>query len=422
MLPAAEELGMTDWQVIEGGVTAPKGYRATGICAGLKPSGQPDLALIVSDVEAIAAGVFTTSHVRAACVDYCRQHLDEKPSGRAILCNAGQANAATGDLGWLDAYDSAACLATALQIPAESILLASTGVIGQRIRMAELKAGIPNLVASLSPQGSAAAAQAILTTDLVPKSIALELQLGDRPVRLGGIAKGSGMIQPNMATMLAFITCDASVSPHLWQEMLRRAVDRSFNQITVDGDTSTNDTVLALANGQSRTPAITEPGPVADKLEAMLTEACVYLAKSIARDGEGATVLLEVQVKGAKDDRSARAIALTVAGSSLLKAAIYGRDPNWGRIAAAAGRAGIAFSQEDLQISLGDILLLKQGQPVNFDRQAAHRYLTERANGPYLQNDTVLIQIRVGDGPGQGIAWGCDLSYDYVRINAEYTT
>jgi glutamate N-acetyltransferase/amino-acid N-acetyltransferase len=230
------------------------------------------------------------------------------------------------------------------------------------------------------------------------------------------------MIQPNMATMLAFITCDASVSPHLWQEMLRRAVDRSFNQITVDGDTSTNDTVLALANGQSRTHAISEPGPLADKLEAMLTEACIVLAKSIARDGEGATVLLEVQVRGTKDDASARAIALTVAGSDLLKAAIYGRDPNWGRIAAAAGRAGVVFRQEDLQIALGDILLLQQGQPVNFDRQQAHRYLVERAQAAYLKDDTVLIRLQVGDGPGQGTAWGCDLSYDYVRINAEYTT
>lgn len=413
---------MTDWQIIEGGVTAPRGYRATGICAGLKPSGQPDLALIVSEVEAIAAGVFTTSQVRAACVDYCRQRLEEKPSATAILCNAGQANAATGNLGWQDVYESAQCLAEALQIPSESILLASTGVIGQRIRMGELKAGIPKLVETLSPLGSAAAAQAILTTDLVPKSIALEMQLGDRPVRLGGIAKGSGMIQPNMATMLAFITSDASVSPHLWQEMLRRAVDRSFNQITVDGDTSTNDTVLALANGQSRTHAITEPGPAAGKLEAMLTQACIWLAKSIARDGEGATVLLEVQVQGCKDDPSARAIALTVAGSDLLKAAIYGRDPNWGRIAAATGRAGVAFRQEDLQISLGEIVLMRQGQPVDFDRQAAHRYLVERAAGLYLQDDTVLIQIHIGDGPGQGIAWGCDLSYDYVRINAEYTT
>jgi glutamate N-acetyltransferase/amino-acid N-acetyltransferase len=413
---------MHDWRVIEGGVTAPKGYQAAGICAGLKPSGQPDLALIVSEAEAIAAGVFTTSQVRAACVDYCRQRLEERPSALAILCNAGQANAATGDLGWQDAYESAACLAEVLQIPPESILLTSTGVIGQRIRMAELKAGIPQLVESLSSQGSAAAAQAILTTDLVPKSIALELQLGDRPVRLGGIAKGSGMIQPNMATMLAFITCDASVSPHLWQEMLRRAVDRSFNQITVDGDTSTNDTVLALANGQSRTHAICEPGPLADKLEAMLTEACIVLAKSIARDGEGATVLIEVQVRGTKDDSSARAIALTVAGSDLLKAAIYGRDPNWGRIAAAAGRAGVVFRQEDLQIALGNILLLQQGQPVNFDRQQAHRYLVERAQAAYLKDDTVLIRLQVGDGPGQGTAWGCDLSYDYVRINAEYTT
>jgi glutamate N-acetyltransferase/amino-acid N-acetyltransferase len=230
------------------------------------------------------------------------------------------------------------------------------------------------------------------------------------------------MIHPNMATMLGFITCDAAVSPHLWQQMLSRAVDKSFNQITVDGDTSTNDTVLALANGESRTPAITEPGAEADKLEAMLTEVCIYLAKAIARDGEGATCLIEVQVSGAVDDTSARKIARTIAGSSLTKAAIFGRDPNWGRIAGAAGRADVPFNQDDLQIRLGDFLMMDQGQPQPFDRVAANAYLKQAAAGAYLQEDTVLIALSVGDGDGVGTAWGCDLSYDYVKINAEYTT
>lgn len=413
---------MADWTEITGGVTAAKGYRAAGIAAGLKPSGAPDLALILSEVDAIAAGVFTTSQVRAACVDYCRQQLQAKPSTRAILCNAGQANAATGEQGWKDALETAEVLADALNIPADSILLASTGVIGQRIKMDALKAAIPQLLAQASESGGDAAARAIITTDLVPKSIALETTFGDRPVRIGGISKGSGMIHPNMATMLAFVTCDAAVSPPLWQQMLSRAANRSFNQITVDGDTSTNDTLIALANGQSRTPAITSPGPEADHLEAMLTAVCEHLAKAIARDGEGATCLIEVKVSGASDEATASKVAKTIVGSSLVKSAIFGRDPNWGRIAAAAGRAGVRFEQENLRIQLGNFLLMENGQPIAFDRAAASAYLKQVPQGEYLKEDTVLIDVKLGDGPGAAKAWGCDLSYDYVKINAEYTT
>jgi len=413
---------MADWHKITGGITAPRGYQAAGITAGLKPSLLPDLALIFSEVEAIAAGVFTTSQVKAACVEYCRQRLQTKHSARAILCNAGQANAATGTQGYLDALESAMAIAQALNISSESVLLASTGVIGQRVKMDALRSGIPKVVAALSETGSDAAAGAIITTDLVTKSIALETTISDRPVRIGGIAKGSGMIHPNMATMLAFVTCDAVVSPHLWQQMLARAADRSFNSITVDGDTSTNDSLIALANGQSRTPAITEWGAEAEKLEAMLTAVCQHLAKAIARDGEGATCLIEVEVTGAHDELSARQIAKTIAGSSLVKSAIFGRDPNWGRIAAAAGRAGIPFEQENLQIQLGDFLMLENGQPLEFDRAAASTYLKKAAAGVYLEQDTVLISVNVGNGYGSGKAWGCDLSYDYVRINAEYTT
>jgi glutamate N-acetyltransferase/amino-acid N-acetyltransferase len=426
---------MADWQEITGGVTAPRGYKAAGITAGLKPSGLPDLALIISEVEAIAAGVFTTSHVKAACVDYCRQRLQAKHSSRAILCNAGQANAATGSQGVRDAEESAELLAKELNISPELILLASTGVIGQRIKMDAMRSGIPKLVASLSDTGSDAAAGAIITTDLVTKSIALETTISDRPVRIGGIAKGSGMIHPNMATMLAFVTCDAAVSSHLWQQMLSRAADKSFNSITVDGDTSTNDSLIALANGQSRTPAITEMGAEAEKLEAMLTAVCQHLAKAIARDGEGATCLIEVQVTGTHDDLAARQIAKTIAGSSLVKSAIFGRDPNWGRIAAAAGRAGVPFEQDNLQIKLGDFLLLENGQPLQFDRAAASAYLKQAAadypndlsgNRGNIKtqrlDNPVIIAVNVGNGHGVGKAWGCDLSYDYVKINAEYTT
>jgi glutamate N-acetyltransferase/amino-acid N-acetyltransferase len=413
---------MADWHEITGGVTAPKGYRAAGITAGLKPSGAPDLALILSEVDAIAAGVFTTSQVKAACVDYCRQRLQAKSTARAILCNAGQANAATGAQGWADANESAELLARELGISPELVLVASTGVIGQRIKMDGLRAGIPQLVAAASADGSDAAAKAIITTDLVTKSFALETTMDNRPVRIGGICKGSGMIHPNMATMLAFVTCDAAVSPHLWQQMVSRAADKSFNQITVDGDTSTNDSLIALANGESRTPAITEPGPDADKLEAMLTEVCMGMAKAIARDGEGATCLLEIRVSGAADDAAARQIARTIAGSALFKAAVFGRDPNWGRIAAAAGRAGVPFDQENLRVQLGDFLLMENGQPLPFDRAAASNYMKQAAAGEYLKSDTVLVSVSVGNGSGSGVAWGCDLSYDYVKINAEYTT
>ncbi len=413
---------MADWQEIPGGVTAARGYRAAGITAGLKPSGAKDLALIVSDVDAIAAGVYTTSQVRAACVDYCRQRLQAKPSARAILCNAGQANAATGTQGWMDALESADVLAQALSIPPESVLLASTGVIGRRIQMDALRSGIPQVVAALAEDGGDLASQAIITTDLVTKSIALETTFGDRPVRVGGMSKGSGMIHPNMATMLAFVTCDAAVSSHLWQEMVSRAAAKTFNQITVDGDTSTNDCLIALTNGQSRTAAITEMGPEAEKLEAMLTAVCQHLAKAIARDGEGATCLIEVQVSGAPDDAAARKVALTIAGSSLVKSAVFGRDPNWGRIAAAAGRAGVSFDAEHLRVQLGDFLLMDKGQPLDFDRAAASNYLKQKAAGTYLKEDTVLISVNLGNDSGTGQAWGCDLSYDYVKINAEYTT
>ena len=413
---------MADWQTVSGGITAPKGFIAAGISAGLKSTGAKDLALILSQTEAIAAGVFTTSQVRAACVDYCRKRLQARASARAILCNAGQANAATGEPGWEDALESAKVLAEELNISPNAVLLASTGVIGKRIKMDRLRQGILPLVRAASENGGADAAEAITTTDLVSKEIALETTIEGRPVRIGGIAKGSGMIAPNMATMLGFITCDAAVSTGLWHEMLKRAVDKSFNQITVDGDTSTNDCVLALANGQSRTTAITEKSQNAEKLEGMLTEVCQYLAKAIARDGEGATCLIEVRVSGAPDDKAASQIAKTIAGSSLVKSAVFGRDPNWGRIAAAAGRAGIKFHQDELNIQLGDILLMQNGQPQDFDRNAASNYLVSAAAGEYLQGDTVLISVSIGVGSGKSTAWGCDLTYKYVEINAEYTT
>lgn len=410
------------WHPIPGGLTAPKGFLAAGITAGLKPSGNPDLSLLLAPEGAVCAGTFTTSRVRAACVDLCAERLQASGGrARAVLTNSGQANACTGDRGLIDSLRATDALAARLGLEAEQVLLCSTGVIGVPIPMDTLLAGLDPLVAALSSEGGAAAATAILTTDLVAKEIALEAELGGRRVRIGGCAKGSGMIHPAMATMLGTLSCDAGVPAELWRAMVKRAVDRSFNAITVDGDTSTNDTYLAFAAGEPLGPEHFEA------LEAGLTAVSQHLAKAIARDGEGATCLIEVQVDGAADEAGARAIARTICGSSLVKCAVHGRDPNWGRIVAAAGRAGVAFDPEAVALWLGDHQLMAAGQPLPFDRPAASAYLRSRAAGAYLGGsgpggDTVLIRLLVGDGPGAGVAWGCDLSDQYVRINADYTT
>jgi len=405
------------WQPIGGGVTAPEGFQAAAVTAGLKASGKPDLSLLLAPEGAVCAGTFTTSLVRAACVDLCAERLAASGGrARAVLSNSGQANACTGDRGLIDSQRATQALADRLGLAAEEVLICSTGVIGVPIPMDTLLAGLDPLVSALGPEGGAAAATAILTTDLIDKQIALEADLGGRPVRIGGMAKGSGMIHPNMATMLGYLSCDAGVPAEVWQAMVGRAVWRSFNAITVDGDTSTNDTFLAFAAGSPLGPEHFEA------LEAGLTAVSQHLAKAIARDGEGATCLIEVQVEGAATEAGARAIARTVCSSSLVKCAVHGRDPNWGRIVAAAGRAGVPFQPDAVALWLGDHQLMAAGQPLPFDRTAASQYLRDRAAGAYLVDDTVQIRLQVGDGPGRGRAWGCDLSDQYVRINADYTT
>ncbi|XP_030926618.1 arginine biosynthesis bifunctional protein ArgJ, chloroplastic-like [Quercus lobata] len=410
------------WKQIPGGVTAAEGFKAAGMYGGLRAKGEkPDLALVTCDVDATSAGAFTTNVVAAAPVLYCKKALDISKTARAVLINAGQANAATGDAGYQDVIESANMLAELLQRRPEEVLIESTGVIGQRIKKEALLKSLPKLVALLSSstEGADSAAVAITTTDLVSKSIAIESQVGGRTVRVGGMAKGSGMIHPNMATMLGVITTDALVTSDIWRKMVQISVNRSFNQITVDGDTSTNDTVIALASGLSGSTRIAS----IDSYEALQLQACLDavmqgLAKSIAWDGEGATCLIEVSVAGADSEAEAAKIARSVASSSLVKAAVYGRDPNWGRIAAAAGYAGISFHQNKLRVLLGDILLMDAGEPQPFDRAAASNYLRKAGE----THSTVKIHISVGDGLGSGQAWGCDLSYDYVKINAEYTT
>ena len=405
------------WRPISGGLTAPLGFQAAGITAGLKESGKPDLALLLAPEGAVCAGTFTTSLVRAACVDLCADRL--KAAGgiaRAVLTNSGQANACTGDRGMQDSLQATQRLAEQLGLPVEQVLICSTGVIGVPIPMDTLLAGLNPLVEALDDQGGTQAAKAILTTDLVEKQVAVEAELGGRCVRIGGMAKGSGMIHPDMATMLGYLSCDVGISVDVWQAMVKRVVERSFNAITVDGDTSTNDSFLAFAAGEHL------KHEHLDALEAGLTAAAQHLAKAIARDGEGATCLLEVQVEGAMNDDEARRIARTVCGSSLVKTAVNGRDPNWGRIVAAAGRAGVAFDPSALALWLGPHQLMEFGEPLPFDRLAASRYMQERVDGTYLSDDTVSIRLVVGAGSGIGFAWGCDLSDQYVRINADYTT
>ena len=405
------------WSPIPGGITAPTGFKAAGLSAGLKPSRKADLSLLLAPDDAVCAGTFTTSVVRAACVDLCADRL-QVASGRvrAVVTNSGQANACTGDRGLVDSLRITEAVADRLDCSQDQVLICSTGVIGVPIAMDPLLAAVDPLVSALSPDGGAAAAQAILTTYLVEKQVAFEAELGGHRVRIGGMAKGSGMIHPNMATMLGYLTCDVAVPCDLWQAMVRRAVDRSFNSITVDGDTSTNDTFLAFAAGDAL------PTDQLGVLEEGVTLVAQHLARSIARDGEGATCLMEVQVEGTDSEAEARTIARTICGSSLVKTAVHGRDPNWGRIVAAAGRAGVAFSADALALWIGPHQLMSEGQPLPFDRAAASAYLSERACSRYLVDDTVQIRLSLGDGAGQGIAWGCDLSDQYVRINADYTT
>ena len=407
------------WSPVAGGVTAPAGFRASGVAVGLKPSGALDLAVVVAPPGASCAGVFTRNQVRAACVDLCADRLQSTGGqARAVVVNAGQANACTGELARAESERITAALARRLDLPPEQVQICSTGVIGQPLPMDLLLAGQAALTAELAAteEAAAAAAEAILTTDLVSKQYAVEARLGERVVRLGGMAKGSGMIHPDMATMLAFVTCDAGVDPRWWQRTLEAAVAGSFNAVTVDGDTSTNDTVLAFAAGA---PLATEHLP---RLAQGLERLCCGLAKAVARDGEGATCLLEVTVSGTSTAAEARTMARTVCSSSLVKTAVHGRDPNWGRIVAAAGRSGVPLNPEALSLRIGPHRMLKDGRPLAVDLTTVRQYLQERAAGAYLQDDCVEIHLVVGAGPASGSAWGCDLSPEYIRINAHYTT
>lgn len=398
---------------VKGGITAPNGFRAAGIHSGIKAPPVLDLALLCSEREGPMAGVFTNNQVQAAPVMLGKQQLKAQ-RGQAIIINSGNANACTGAQGITDAKEIRALTARHLQIPSRLVYVGSTGIIGRTLPMTALRQGIPHLVAHLHRRNHRQAATAIMTTDTTPKEIAFRTSIGRSVITVGGMAKGSGMIHPNMATMLAYLTTDAAITPPALQRGLVQAVNQTFNCISVDGDSSTNDTVLCLSNGLANNPVIQWRTPEWDAFQTILQEACQSLALQICRDGEGATKLATIVVKGTRSNRDAQRIAQTVATSLLVKTALFGEDPNWGRIVAAVGRAGVPLNAKSIHVQFDGIAVVKKGERVG--TQADHR--AQRV----MKKKEFTISISVGRGRGLYRLWTTDLSYDYVKINASYTT
>lgn len=400
-------------------LTRVPGFRAVGVTCGLKQSGNPDLALIAAEQPCTAAAVFTTNAFKAAPVLY-DQALLTRTQGKlqAVLINAGNANAVTGAQGLQDAEQMARWTEQACGLPFDTVFVMSTGVIGQKLPMDKVQTGIRIAKEAISLEAGSLgqdAAQAIMTTDLVPKEAFAQTSIGGQMVSLGGIAKGSGMIHPNMATMLAVIVTDAAITAPVLAVALKRAVALSFNRITVDGDTSTNDTVVILASGGAGHAVIENPqSGEFESFTAALIEVCQHLAKAVVRDGEGATKLVEITVCGAASEAEAEAAAKTVATSPLMKTALFGNDPNWGRALAAIGRSGARVNPEQVSLRLGEFQLVQQGEPLDFDAVAAHDWLAG-------VNEVKLV-ADLGVGQAEASVWSCDFSYKYVEINAEYHT
>lgn len=390
------------------GVTAPRGWRAAGVACGLKANGALDLALVATDTGCACAGVFTTNRVKAAPVLYDQRVLAiDNTSIRAIVANSGCANACTGEPGLADTETTAEVTAKALGCRKEQVLVLSTGVIGQRLEMDKLRTGIPLAAQQLTVEGGENAARAIMTTDTRPKVQALRLA----DYVIGGMCKGAGMIHPNMATMLAVITTDAQVSPALLDRAVRVAVDKSFNHISVDGDMSTNDTLLVLANGSSG-HAIRENSGFAEFTEG-LTQVATSLAKQIVRDGEGATKFVEIEVTGARDETDATRVARAIANSPLVKTALYGGDANWGRVVAAAGYSGIPVEPDAMTLWFGDVQVFRHGTPTDFDEADSTRAIA---------GSEIAMRLDLGMGNANATVWTCDLTHDYVTINGSYRT
>jgi glutamate N-acetyltransferase/amino-acid N-acetyltransferase len=397
---------------IAGGVTAPKGYLAGGIACGIKKTGTPDLAIIASEVPAKAAAVFTKNKVQAAPIAISKQHL-QNGEAQAIIVNSGNANACVGPIGDEIAVTMCQAAADYLNIAAEQVLVASTGVIGVPLPVEKIVTALSVHKDILSKQGSVAAATAIMTTDTFMKEVAVEFELEGTIVTIGGIAKGSGMIHPNMATMLGFITTDVAIEQPLLQKALSRACDLSFNRVTVDGDTSTNDSLFVLANGMAGNKIINQVDEAYSQFVGALEYVCLELAKMLARDGEGATKFIEIQVNGAKSESDAVTIAKSIATSSLVKTALFGEDANWGRILCAAGYSGVDFDPAKVSIALGDLMVYQNGVGIVFDEARAKTILSQR---------DIVIQLEMGSGNATATVWTCDFSYDYVKINGSYRT
>lgn len=404
-------------KVIDGGVTAAKGFEAAGAEAAIKYQNRKDMAMVYSKTPCRAAGVFTTNVVKAAPVLWDKEVVESEWEAQAIVVNSGIANACTGKLGYEYCRETAGAAADALEISPQSVLICSTGVIGMQLPMEKMTEGVRMLAKAIKPGEEAGtdAAKAIMTTDTRNKQVAVKVTIGGKEVTIGGMCKGSGMIHPNMCTMLAFVTTDVNISKKLLQEALSADVQDTFNMVSVDGDTSTNDTLLVLANGQAGNPEITEKGADYDTFVEALHYVNETLAKKIAGDGEGATALFEVKVIHADNKEDAKTLAKSVITSSLTKAALFGHDANWGRILCALGYSGAKFDPEAIELylesSAGKILIFKDGMAVDYSEEEATRILS-------CSEVTALVDMKMGEA--EATAWGCDLTYDYVKINADY--
>ena len=404
-------------EIITGGVTAAKGFWAAGVEAGIKYQNRKDMAMVYSKTPCRAAGVFTTNVVKAAPVLWDKEVVESEWEAQAIVVNSGIANACTGKLGYEYCRETAGAAADALEISPQSVLICSTGVIGMQLPMEKMTEGVRMLAKAIKPGEEAGtdAAKAIMTTDTRNKQVSVKVTIGGKEVTIGGMCKGSGMIHPNMCTMLAFVTTDVNISKKLLQEALSADVQDTFNMVSVDGDTSTNDTLLVLANGQAGNHEITEKGADYDTFVEALHYVNETLAKKIAGDGEGATALFEVKVIHADNKEDAKTLAKSVITSSLTKAALFGHDANWGRILCALGYSGAKFDPEAIELylesSAGKILIFKDGMAADYSEEEATRILS-------CSEVTALVDMKMGEA--KATAWGCDLTYDYVKINADY--
>ena len=404
-------------KIITGGVTAAKGFQAASAAAGIKYQGRTDMAMVYSEKPCVAAGTFTTNIVKAAPVKWDQDIVYNHPSAQVIICNSGIANACTGEEGFGYCRATAKAAAETLNVDENSVLVASTGVIGMQLPIEKLSAGVKAMAPKLQGTLEAGndAAKAIMTTDTKEKEVAVESEVGGKTVTIGGMCKGSGMIHPNMCTMLGFVTTDACISKKLLQEALSEDVKDTYNMVSVDGDTSTNDTVLLLANGMAENPEINEKNEDYKKFCEALNYINTTLAKKIAGDGEGATALFEVKIIGAESKEQAVTLSKSIVTSSLTKAAIYGHDANWGRILCAMGYSGAQFDPEKVDLyfesKAGKIQIIENGVAVNYSEEEATKILSEDAV-------TAIADVKMGDCTAT--AWGCDLTYDYIKINADY--